>query len=171
MAQTKAETPTESRLNEQKSALKKLDFLTGTWRGNGWVMTGANKRDAFTIEETAQFKLDGLIWQVEGLGKAKDAATNEEKTVHNALGLISYDPVQKIYQWKTYTFQGYGIETTAEIGDKRFVWKMQNPQVGGTVRFTITLTETGNWLEIGEMTPDEGKTWFKFFEMQLQKIK
>ena len=47
------------------------------------------------------------------------------------------------------------------------MWGFAVPQAG-RVRFTITLTQAGEWWEIGEFSRD-GATWAKFFEMTLKK--
>jgi len=47
-------------------------------------------------------------------------------------------------------------------------WGFQTPQ-GGRVRYTIKLTDQGDWFEIGEFSADE-KNWRKFFEMTLQRV-
>ena len=155
----------------QIAAMKRIDFLVGKWRGNGWVMGYNGKRIPFTNNESVELRLGGLIAVVEGLGKSKDSATGEERITHNAFAVLSYDPQAKVYRWRTHTFHGGpGLDITADIGDKNFVWGFKMPQVGDT-RYTITLNEKGNWFEIGEMSRDGGKTWTKFLEMELEKVK
>jgi len=62
-------------------------------------------------------------------------------------------------------------EVAIELADKSFVWGFDVPENKVTVRFSEKLTEKGNWLEIGEVTRDGGASWFKFFEMELSKVK
>lgn len=158
------------KIERQRAALKRLDFLIGKWSGRGWMIFGPDRRETFSTTETVQSKLGGLVVMFEGLGTKKDEKTGAEMTGHNALGFLSYDDQQNVYRWKTFTMQGNSLETTAEIGDKKFVWKYEIPNVNGIMRYTITLNEKGNWLETGEFSRDAGKTWFKNFEMELQKI-
>lgn len=165
VSQTKNVNSFAASVGKQQEAMKKLDFLVGNWRGNGWIMLGANKRETFTIDETVQTKLDGLIVLIEGVGK------NDDRIVHNALGLLSYDAEKQKYVWEAFTKMGNRVETAPEISLNKFVWGFSNPQIGGEVRYTITLNEKGNWHEIGEFSRDGGKTWFKNFEMELQKVK
>lgn len=42
------------------------------------------------------------------------------------------------------------------------------PPRGGTIRYTMDLTDAGEWHEIGERSSD-GTKWEKFFEMTLRK--
>lgn len=157
-----------SNTEAQLAAMKKMDFLLGKWRGEGWVMTYQGKRETFVINETVEQKLGGLIVQLEGLGKSKDE-NGAERITHNAVGMLSFDKDAGTYRFKSYTFQGNSVDTTANVSDKLFVWGFNLPQVGET-RYTIRLNEKGNWHEIGEVTRDGGKNWFKFLEMELQKI-
>jgi hypothetical protein len=55
------------------------------------------------------------------------------------------------------------------VGEKNLVWAFRSPR-GGDARFTIRLTEKDQWQEIDEFSQD-GKTWDKFFEMTLQRVK
>ncbi len=153
-----------SSLDKQHEAMRKLDFLLGKWRGRGWIMFGPNKRETFEINESVEMKLDNLVVVIEGVG------TSDGKIIHNALGLLSYDADKQQYVWEAFTKTGNRIETAPEISANKFVWGFSNAQMGGEVRYTISLNEKGNWLEIGEFSRDGGKTWFKNFEMQLQKI-
>lgn len=154
----------------QLAAMKKLDFLVGKWRGKGWVMTYTGKRENFTIDETVESRVGGLVLVVEGLGKSKDAEMGRETITHNALGILSFEPQTGIYRWRAHTFYGNSLETVAEIGDKSFIWGFKHPQAGDT-RYTVTINNKGNWLEIGESSRDGGKTWTKFLEMELEKAK
>jgi hypothetical protein len=149
----------------QIEEMKKINFLAGEWRGEGWIMLGPNKRETFKQSETVQSKLGGLTFVVEGLGKSLDGS---ERVVHNALAVISYDLQKKGYRFSAYQANGQAIDAEAKIAKNTLEWGFQ--QQYGTVRFTIHLTEKGEWHEIGEITRD-GNNWSKFFEMTLQKVK
>src|SRR5207248_1294846 len=49
--------------------MKKLDYLVGEWKGEGWIAFGGGERRTFTQSETIQPKLGGMLLQIEGLGK------------------------------------------------------------------------------------------------------
>lgn len=149
--------------DKQVEAMKKFDFLVGRWKGSGWIVLGQNNRQTFTIDETLQSKLNGTIVVIEGVGK------NAEKTIiHNAFAVISYNAEKQTCRWNAYTKDGFSMEATAEVSDKKIIWGFQSQF--GQVRYTITLTEKGNWLEVGEFSRD-GTNWFKNFEMELKKVK
>src|SRR5262249_31312189 len=99
------------------------------------------------------------------LGKSTDPGT-EGEIRHEALGVVSFDPGAKTYRWRAYRAGSGELSTTVEISDKKFVWGVEIPQ-GGRIRFTIALTNKGEWFEVGERSMD-GKAWSKFFEMTLR---
>ena len=158
----KAQAPTPAAQIEE---MKKINFLVGEWQGEGWIQLGPNKRETFKQHETVQSKLNGLTMVIEGLGKSKDGS---ERIVHNALAVISYDLQKKSFRFSAYLANGQSIDAEAKITKDALEWGFT--QAYGTIRFTISLNEKGEWHEIGEINPD-GKNWYKNFEMTLQKVK
>ncbi len=150
--------------------MKKLAFLAGDWRGEGWIEMGPGKRSMFIQTETVQSKLNGTVLIVEGLGKGKIGGTGEEGVIHNALAVISYDSAAKKHQFRAFRADGNYIDATATVGDKQLVWGFRDPQRGTEIRYTIKLTDVGQWREVGEFSMD-GKQWRQFFEMTLQRAK
>ncbi len=151
--------------------MKKMDFLIGTWKGKGWIILPSG-RETFTVTESLESKLNGQIVVVDGLGKSKDEKTSKERIVHQTYGIFSYDADADKIQFRWYKAVG-GEENLSTIdvsGDNKFSWGFDVPENGVKVKFSESINEKGNWLEIGEMTRDGGKTWFKFFEMELSKV-
>jgi hypothetical protein len=149
----------------QRAEMKKLDWLVGQWKGRGWIQMGPQGRNEFTITETVQSKLDGLVLLIEGHGKSKE----DGSTVHTALALASYDERAKNFRWRAFTAEGRQTDTEAKVGANMMEWGAEIPP-RGRMRYTIKLNENGEWFEVGEMTQD-GQTWHKFFEMTLQRQK
>lgn len=79
-------------LAAQQEAMKKVDFLIGTWQGNGWILLGKGKRETFTNTETVQSKINGTVLLVEGVGK-----NSENKIVHGALATLSFNTERQSY--------------------------------------------------------------------------
>ena len=155
---------------KRTAAMKKLDFLVGTWKGKGWIILPSG-REPFTVTEKMERKLDGQIVVVDGLGKSKDEKTGKERIVHQAYGIFSYDAGADKIKFRWYkAVGGEENETTIEVSENKFIWGFDIPENGVKVKFTEIINEKGNWLEIGEVTRDGGKTWFKFFEMELSKV-
>lgn len=158
-----AQTP----LSPQQAEMKKLDFLVGQWQGEGWIMLGPGQRHTFRQTENVQRKVDGTVLLIEGVGKSKDPK-NEGAIIHNAFAIITYDNSAKAFRWYAVRANADPVDTQLKVSEKTFIWGMTNQ--GGEIRFTIKINEKGQWFEVGEFSRD-GKTWQKFFEMTLERVK
>ena len=67
--------------------MKKLAFLIGKWAGEARVLRGPGEPVVLAQTEEAQYKLDGLVLLIEGVGRT-DA---HGKPALQALGIVSYD--------------------------------------------------------------------------------
>ena len=159
----------EPRPTAQIEAMKKLQFLVGEWKGEGWTEFVPGQRRTSPIAESVQPKLDGLVLLVQGLGKRKDPGSQQEVIVHNALGILSYDEQAQVYRMRSYVANGRSTDAEAKFTDGGFQWAFQAGP-GMRFRYTVKLTDKGEWFEIGEMSQD-GTTWRKFHEMTLQKVR
>src|SRR5438105_15866911 len=84
----------------QQEAMKKLDFLVGQWKGEGWMEFAPGQRRTFQGTEVVHSKLDGLLLTVEGLHRGRVGDRGEEVVVHNAFALVSYDGQAKRYRFQ-----------------------------------------------------------------------
>lgn len=142
--------------------MRKLDFLVGEWKGEATVQMGPGKSEHVQQTERVQSKLGGKLIVIDGLGK-KDG-----EVAHEALGIISWDEAKKAYRFDAWTAREGYVQARMDIGENNTAtWGFDTPQ-GGKVRYTIRLTEKGEWNEIGEFSRD-GERWMKFFEMTLAK--
>ncbi len=57
-------------LDAQRAAMKKLEFLVGKWAGEARMLRGPGEPVVIMQTEDAQYKLDGLVLLIEGVGKA-----------------------------------------------------------------------------------------------------
>jgi hypothetical protein len=149
--------------------MKKLDFLAGEWKGEGWLQRGPAPRESVLQREVVTPRAGGQVLLVEGTGRAKLEGGAAGDVVHDAIGFISWDPEKKQYRFVAHTAASGSVETTMDVGDRKAVWGFDTPQ-GGRVRYTIRLTDKGEWNEIGEFSRD-GEKWMQFFEMTLTKVK
>ncbi|HSE98545.1 MAG TPA: hypothetical protein VLD57_09800 [Blastocatellia bacterium] len=152
----------------QIEEMKKISFLVGEWEGEGWTEMVPGQRRTSPIREVVQSKLGGLVLVVEGLGKRKDPGKSEETVTHNALGFLYYDEKAKLYRMKSFLADGRTVDAEAGFTDNGFQWWFKAQTV--SIRYTVKLTEKGEWFETGEMSFD-GKTWRQFHEMTLQRVK
>lgn len=141
-----------------KSEISKLNFITGNWKGQGWMMGADGKKSEFEQTEKIQFKLDSTVILIEGLGKSNG------RIVHNAMAIVSYNKEGNNYAFQSYLQNGRKGEYKAELINDSLYWYPNK-----NMRYIITLNEKGQWFEIGEMERNE--KWFQFFEMTLDREK
>jgi len=151
----------ENTVNLQRTEMKKLDSMIGEWKGSGWIQQG-DKRETFTGTERVQRKIDGMALLVEG-----NFTNAEGKVIHETLAVLSFDASQSKYRFRTYLASGRNGDQDFKVVSDGYEWGFQSPM--GTIRYTIK-TANDVWFEIGEYSKD-GKTWIKFFEMKLNKVK
>lgn len=148
--------------------MRKLDFLAGDWKGDAWIRMGSGTREQIIQTERVQKKLGGQVLLIEGLGKRKLENGTAGETVHDALAVVSWNEEKKTYRFATWVAGRPEGETTLDlIAPNTAVWAMDTPR--GRMRYTIRLTEKGEWNEVGEFSSDHGATWMKFFEMNLTR--
>ncbi len=148
---------------EHIEAIKKISFIEGAWKGSGWIQMGPTRHE-FLQTERVSLKVNGVILQIDGLGI--DAGDNKT-VIHNAFGIITYNPEQQTYNMQAFRGDGARIDAYLKpLSDYSFEWGFKHP-MAGDMRYTITV-KNGEWIESGEMSRD-GNQWFKFLEMRLNK--
>lgn len=154
-------TPTPEQLRRQ---MRPLQFLAGTWQGDGWALAPDGKKHPFQQTEQVQVRLDSVALLVQGLGR-----TPAGQPVHQALATLSYDAATATYRMRSMTHQGQFIDAQATPlpGGRAMQWGFAYPG-GGQVRFTIRLTPEGHWHEVGEFSRD-GQKWQQTLEMTLRR--
>jgi hypothetical protein len=125
----------------QREAMKKLSFLVGTWNGPATAHLPAGPLQVTQTEEV-QYKLGGLVLLVEGTGRLPDGTIR-----FNALATISYDENSKQYRVRAHN-DGRFVDAELKLTAKGFQWGYQAGPA--KVNFTMTLTDKGQWQEIGE---------------------
>jgi hypothetical protein len=167
LAQSQANQSKNSGQN-QKNEMQALNFLTGTWQGQGWIIEGAdNQRHTFYQTEQVQYKLEGNLLLIEGTGYTDQS---KSRLADAALAVVTYNANKGNYDWRAYQTTQEGTQATdaeATVKDSTLVWAMTFPDV--TIQYTISVNEQGQWHEVGKVSQDGGKTWFQNFEMTLNK--
>lgn len=138
-----------------QSEVSKLHFITGKWKGKGWMM-GPNGKSEFDQTENIQFKLDSTAILIEGLGKTNGMV------IHNAMAIVTYNKTDENYTFQSYLQNGRKGEFKAALIDEKFYWYPNE-----NIRYIISLNDKDQWFEIGEMK--RGESWFQFFEMTLDR--
>ena len=152
---------------DDAAEMHKLDFLLGDLTGEAWVQMGPGKPQYVIQNEKVTSKVGGKAFLIEGLGREKLADGATGKVVHETIGLITWDEAKKTYRFIAHVADKPSVDTTLDLtAPNTAVWGFDTPQ--GKVRYTIRLTEKGEWNEVGEFSRD-GSKWLTFFEMTLAR--
>jgi hypothetical protein len=142
-----AQVPRTPDVEAQRAAMKKLSFLTGSWSGEASVLRGPGQFVALSQTEDAQFKLDGLVLMIEGVGRTK----SDGKLSLRALGLISFDDERGAYRMRAFN-DGRWLETEVKLvdGDSAITWGFTLGEM--KTNSVLRLNEKGEWTELAELT-------------------
>jgi hypothetical protein len=144
-------------------AMAKLDFMVGRWRGQAWQQQG-DKRVETRMLEIVERKLGGAVFMVEGRGSIPVSGA-EDRVVHHALGIISFDSRTGTYTLRSYLATGQSGDFALTLVDGGVSWTREVP--GGRIRNTARYT-ANEWHEIGEFSRD-GISWTQVMELQLYR--
>ena len=147
-----------------RAGLDRLAFMVGRWTGEAWMQRGA-ERVHTTMTETVVPKLGGTVLQVDGLGVVPGPDTAAPRVVHNALGIVSFDPATGTYTMRSYIGTGQSGDFTLTLVEGGVSWSREVP--GGRIRNTAHIGK-GVWHEVGEFSRD-GATWVRIMEMNLRQ--
>jgi len=133
-------------IEAQRSAMKRLEFLVGEWSGEASVLRGPGLMVELRQTERAEFKLDGLVLVVEGVGRTK----SDGKLALQALGLITYDDTAGNYRMRAYN-DGRWLETDVKLLDgKSLEWGFSFGEI--RTNSVLHINEKGEWTEHAEIT-------------------
>jgi len=127
--------------------MKKLGFLVGEWSGEACVLREPGQFVDLDQSEVAQFKLDGLVLMIEGVGRAKSDA----KPMLQALGLISFDDAAGIYRMRAFN-DGRWLETEVQLIEEgqAISWGFALGEI--STKSILRINEQGEWTELAELT-------------------
>ena len=129
--------------------MKKLSFLAGKWIGEARMVRGPGEPLVLVQTEEVQFRLDGLILEIEGIGRTKP----DNKPVLQALGIISFDDERGTYRMRAFN-DGRFLETDVKLLEdgKSLTWGFAL----GAIKTSslLRINEKGEWTELAEITID-----------------
>ena len=139
--------PMAPNIETQRAAMKKLDFLAGEWSGQASVARGPGVVLELEQSELAEFKLDGLVLMIEGVGRTK----SDDKLALQALGLISFDDASGVYRMRAYN-DGRWLETDVTLLEdgKSLSWGFSLGEI--STKSVLRINEQGEWTEFAEIT-------------------
>jgi hypothetical protein len=152
-------------IEAQRAAMKKLEFMVGKWTGEARFLHGPGDPISLTQTEEAQYKLDGLILLVEGVGRTKA----DGKPALQALGIISYDDESRTYRMLAFN-DGRTLETELKLMEsgKGVTWGFELGQI--RTSSVMRITEKGDWTELTEITIGS-ETPTKYMELTVSRDK
>jgi hypothetical protein len=160
-----AQAPKPPDVEAQRAAMKNLGFLVGKWSGEDRVWRGPGEPLDLAQTENVQYKLDGLVLLIEGVGRNK----SDGKPAFQALATVSYDEATGAYRMRAYN-NGRYLETDLKLADsgQGFSWGFTFGQV--KTNYVMRIDEKGQWTEVGEMTVN-GQPPRKFVELTVRPEK
>ena len=90
--------------------MKEVGFLVGKWAGEARMLRGPAESVELLQTEEVQYKLDGLILVIEGVGRAKSGG----QPFLQAFGIVSYDDESGTYHMRTFN-DGRFLETQMKL--------------------------------------------------------
>ena len=126
--------------------MRKLQFLVGEWSGEARVSRGLGQVAELAMTEKAQYKLDGLLLIIEGIGRAK----SDGQPILQALGIISYDDDRKTYQMRAFN-AGRFLETEVTLSDdgRGMSWGFAVSEF--RTKAVLRINDSGEWTELHEL--------------------
>jgi len=125
--------------------MKKLEFLAGKWSGEARAVRGSGETVEWLQTEEAEYKLDGLVLLIEGVGRKSDG-----QTLLQALAMISYDDASCTYRLRAFN-DGRFLETEVKLLEdgQGMTWCFALGEV--ETRSVLRINEKGEWTERHEI--------------------
>ncbi len=142
-----AQQPRAPDIESQRAAMKKLSFLIGKWSGEARIWRGSGEPLELIQTEEAQYRLDGLVLMIEGVGRRR----SDGKAMLQALGIVSYDDEAVAYGLRAYNDGRYlETEVRPEEDGKGIRWGFALGEI--KTSSLLRVNEKGEWTELTEMT-------------------
>jgi hypothetical protein len=142
-----AQLPRVPDIKKQLVAMKEVGFLVGKWSGEARLLRGPAESVELLQTEEAQYKLDGLILVIEGVGRAK----SDGQPVLQAFGILSYDDESATYRMRAFN-DGRFLETQVKLLEdgKGMTWGFELGEI--RIHSLLRINERGEWTELSEIT-------------------
>ena len=133
-------------LQAQREAMQKLAFLNGKWAGEASLLRGPTEFVELLQTEEAQYKLDGLILVIEGVGRTASGG----QALLQAFGIIAYDDESETYHLRAFN-DGRFLETEVKLFEqgKGMTWGFALGEI--KTKSVLRINERGEWTEFAEI--------------------
>ena len=144
--------------------MRQLEFLVGRWSGEGRMFRRGAAIE-FLQTESAEYKLDGLLLVIEGVGRSKA----DGKAMLQALGIISYEDEMGVYHMRAFNDGRYlETEVKLDIDKKTLTWGFALGEI--RTKSILRVNEQGQWTEVHEITMGAQPSR-KFMELSVSREK
>ena len=160
-----AQVPRTPDVEAQRAAMKKLSFLIGKWSGEASILRAPGQFVDLSQTEEAEFKLDGLVLMIEGVGRTK----SDGKLALQALGLVSFDDESGTYRMRAFN-DGRWLETEVRLADSghAITWGFTLGEM--KTSSVLRLNEKGEWTERTELTT-AARPPQRFMELTVRRVR
>ena len=150
-APSMAQAPERPNLEVQRAAMQKLGFLVGRWAGEARLLLNQGEPTVLAQIEDAQYRLDGLILSIEGVGRRKV----DGKVAVQAFAIISYEDESGSYRMRAFN-DGRFLECEVNLAHdgRGITWGFTLGQIRTSSR--LRLTDQGDWTELTEIATGSG---------------
>jgi hypothetical protein len=138
--------PRKPNLQSQREAMQRLAFLVGEWIGEAHLLRSSTESVELVQTEVAQYKLDGLILTIEGVGRTISGG----QTLLQAFGIISYDDESGMYSLRAFN-DGRFLETEVKLLEQGIgmTWGFALGEI--KTKSVLRINERGEWTEVAEI--------------------
>lgn len=142
-----AQLPRVPDLKKQLAAMKEVGFLVGKWAGEARLLRGPAESVDLLQTEEAQYKLDGLILVIEGVGRTKPGG----QAILQAFGIVSYDDESGTYRMRAFN-DGRFLETQVKLLEEGngMTWGFELGEI--RIKSVLRINQRGEWTELAEIT-------------------
>jgi len=147
----------------QGNALERINFILGTWEGEGSGFGNERSR----ISSSFQLVMDDNYIEVVNESKFDPTENNPEGEIHIDKGFISFDKDRKVIVFRQFNIEGYIntyllVESLSNSDTLVFETEaIENFVPGGKARWTINKLDNDHIVTVFDVLfPDQGYTCF-----------
>ena len=157
---------------DERAAMKKLDFIIGQWKGEGWMLIGPDQRFPFSVTESYSYRCNGVIVDGEGRFKPQGIPEDEETRIMYGLGMIYFNRHSGEYRMWHYGGSRSGFVFTQKIEinmEQKSLHYTNKDADGETYKFGFAIDEEGILTAQTERQRPDG-TWYISMEFQMRRV-
>lgn len=147
--------------------LKKLDFMTGTWKMDANIKPGPMGPGGPMTSTSENSWMDGGFFLTSHSKFESGAMGNGSGTA-----FMGYDPASKMYTYDEFNSMGEATHSTGKVEGDTWTWVGDDKMCGPTCkgRFVMKVTSPTAYTFTYDISPD-GNTWTTVMDGKSSKVK